>query len=60
MLKSEKPYMVIDGDDTFSDFANPEWVKRMLAKAEERAALRLKPEKSQTSDAPSPASSPDS
>jgi hypothetical protein len=59
MLKPEKPYMVIDGDDTFSDFANPERRKQRMAKAEERAPLRLKPKKSQKSDAPTPAPSPD-
>lgn len=42
MKKSEEPYMVIDGEDAFPDFANPEWVKRMLAKAEKRAAQRPK------------------
>ncbi|MEY3479986.1 MAG: hypothetical protein RIQ71_761 [Verrucomicrobiota bacterium] len=39
--------MVIDGEDAFPDFANPEWVKRMLAKAEKRAALRTKRKKNQ-------------
>lgn len=58
MKKSEKPYIVLDGEDAFPDFANPEWVKQMLAKAEERAALRPQPKKSQKSDAPTPASSP--
>ena len=45
MKKSEKPYMVIDGEDVFPDFGNPDWVKMMLAKAEKRAAQRPKPEK---------------
>lgn len=57
MKKSEKPYMVIDGEDAFPDFANPEWVKQMLAKAEKRAAQRPKPEKSQQPSVPRPASS---
>ena len=37
--------MVIDGEDAFADFGNPEWVKMMLAKAEKRTAQHFKPKK---------------
>lgn len=45
MKKSEKPYMVIDGDDAFPDFLDPKWRKKTLAELEELSAQRPKPEK---------------
>lgn len=59
MKKPEKPYMVLDGEDAFPDFANPEWRKQMMAKAKKRAALHPKPEKSQQPEEPRHASSAD-
>lgn len=43
MKKREKPYLVIDGDDAFPDFADPQWVEKMLAAGRKYAAQRPKP-----------------
>ena len=57
MKKSEMPDLIIDGEDAFPHFEDPEWVKMMLAKAEKQAVQRFKPKRRQQQGESAPASS---
>ena len=57
MKKSEKPYLIIDGDDAFPDFGNPEWVEKMLAAGRKYAAQHPEPKTAQQQNEPKPSSS---
>jgi hypothetical protein len=38
MSEPDEIVATLDGDDAFPDFGNPEWVKKMMEKAEARKA----------------------
>lgn len=59
MEKRKDIVFALDGDDSFAHFENPEWVKKMQAKAKKFAALASSPEMTEPTGRDKPVSSSD-
>jgi hypothetical protein len=57
MEKRKDIVFALDGDDSFAHFENPEWVKKMQAKAKKFAALASSSEKAEPTGRSKPVSS---